>query len=655
MVSGKSHLIQSVLCGVVFLSQLTVAQVMTIPTTGFSDIGVHGLGGGLQLGLDLISSQQMVNNLYGMMTNIKNRPLGEASSTTVSRLDLRAPRGARHEYEKGYQLLLHKDYPAAIVHLLKSTGIYPQFVAAHSALGSAYLGLGQNDNARQEFSEAAKLDDLLPNSHLNLGVAQLALKDYAGATESFKKASSIAPLDLSLLRALAYGQFVNKDYAAVIATAEKVHKQQHEGTAIVHYLAAGAWYEQGNLVQAQRELETVIQEAPSSEVATQARQVVQQVKAEITKVERPRAPQAEPSPTFVFEPAKQPTSEEARLQAQKIIQDLKGNKEIAEAEAAEGQLSCENCNQPPAAVASVARTPNTESSAFASGGVVRSRVDEVAVFFAVTDRGKSVTDLASSDITIQDSRQPPAAILAFRNEAELPLRLGLVIDTSDSVAKRFSFEQHAASNFLQKLMIGKDDQAFVVGVNNLVLLVQDFTADQSELSHAIEHLVPTSGTALWDAVEFAADKLAGYPETHPVARVLVVISDGENNSSTVTLKEAIARAQNGEVTVYTVSTSDYDTDVQAPRVGDHALRTLSQLTGGVAFAPGSVRRLNGSLDDLQQVLRGRYLVAYKPASFQRDGAYRPIEITARKNGRKLNVYARKGYYARADGPSTPAP
>ena len=85
----------------------------------------------------------------------------------------------------------------------------------------------------------------------------------------------------------------------------------------------------------------------------------------------------------------------------------------------------------------------------------------------------------------------------------------------------------------------------------------------------------------------------------------------------------------------------------ASSVGDRALSTLSDLTGGAAFIPGSARHLEASLADLQEVIRGRYLVSYKPASFQRDGSYRSIDIEAEKDGRKLLVIARKGYYAPA--------
>jgi VWFA-related protein len=113
---------------------------------------------------------------------------------------------------------------------------------------------------------------------------------------------------------------------------------------------------------------------------------------------------------------------------------------------------------------------------------------------------------------------------------------------------------------------------------------------------------------------------------------------------------AIQSAQLGEVAIYTVSTRDGEREEHSALLGDRALRDLADLTGGAAFDPGSISRLKGSLNDLQQVIRGRYLVSYKPASFRRNGQYRTIDIAAKKDGRKLKVYARKGYCASAATP-----
>jgi len=299
-----------------------------------------------------------------------------------------------------------------------------------------------------------------------------------------------------------------------------------------------------------------------------------------------------------------------------------------------------------------ARSAMSRSVAKINGPVFRTGVDEVAIFFSATDHGRSVTDLTPEQVVVRDDSQAPESIHAFRNEAQLPLRLGLIIDTSNSVTGRFSFEQGAAAKFLEKVFTNKDDLAFVVGVNNSVLLVQDFTGDQALTSRAVNELAPSGGTALWDAIEFAADKLASHAESQPVARMLVVISDGEDNSSSDTLKEAIASAQKGEVAIYTVSTKEALDEDPSAIIGARALQTLAELTGGATFVPGSVRRLNGSLNDVQQVIRGRYFVSYKPAKFQRNGRYRSIQITAQKGGHPLKVYARTGYYALTPEPET---
>jgi VWFA-related protein len=129
-----------------------------------------------------------------------------------------------------------------------------------------------------------------------------------------------------------------------------------------------------------------------------------------------------------------------------------------------------------------------------------------------------------------------------------------------------------------------------------------------------------------------------------VARALVVISDGEDNSSSDTLKQAIRSALRGEVAVYTVSTKDVLDEPDKNVVGERALTALAELSGGAAFSPGSIHNLNGSLAALQQVIRSRYLISYKPAFFQRDGKYHAIDLKAEKDGHELRVYARKGYY-----------
>lgn len=622
------------------LSCALSAQVLRFPDP------TNALGNAVNL--DAIQATQMDFTFFTIDSkNPGTSPLQEPNGA-VSPLDLKAPAKARHEFQKGYQLLMRKDLAGAVEHLEQSLVLYPNFVAAHNALGTAYLDMNQGDKAKEEFSQAAALDVHLPNSFLNLGCAHLALKDYSGAETAFDKASSIAPLDLQLLTAKAYGEFVNRDYPAVINTAQAVHDRKHQGAALVHYFAAGAWEAQGDLSQARREMELLLREDPKSpSVAEFSRTLDDLKKEQVRRVEAKLRPVSQ-QVTFEFGAAATPTSEESSRQAQRILQNIKEKNEVTEAEAA-GPDTDDSGNEakPPADSSVAADASEHVSRVGVNGPIFKAAVDEVSLFFAATDHGKSVTDLSSTDIGLRDDSRPPEAIHGFRNVSQLPLRLGLVIDTSDSVTDRFSFEQAAAAKFLEKVVTAKDDLAFVVGVNNSVLVVQDYTSDQALAARAVNQLAPGGGTALWDAIAFASDKLASRPDTQPVARVLVVISDGEDNSSDTTLKQAIAKAQRGEVAIYTVSTRDTFLEADTSLVADHALKALSELTGGANFVPGSVKRLNGSFDELQQVIRGRYLVSYKPASFQRDGRYRAVKITAQKDGHPLKVYARKGYYAGA--------
>jgi len=580
--------------------------------------------------------------MYGMMLSIQNRGSEQAGTSSISKLDLKAPGKARREYSRGYQLLLRKDFAGAIGHLMTSVESYPAFVAAHNALGTAYLNSNQSEKARDEFSKAIGLDDHIPNSYLNLGCAELALKDYPAAEESFRKASSIAPLDLPLLLALSYAEFVNKDYAGVVSTVHEVHGRKHQGTAVVHFFAAGAWEAQNNLAEAQEEMNTLLHEDPKSSSADNFRKVLEELRDE----QRQRA-QLKIDPvqkvTYSIGVPIGPGREVAGQMGQLAFQDMAAKEQIAEADSDPNPV-CRQCG------AIVTDGSSADSDLVArnfSGAVIRASVDEVSILFAATDHGKSVTNLASSDITVRDNSQPPNEILHFRNESQLPLRLGLVIDTSNSVTERFRFEQAAAAKFLEKVVTDQNDLAFVVGVNNSVLLVQDFTSDQALTAHAIKQLAPGGGTALWDAVSFAAQKLASRMEMQPVARVLVVISDGEDNSSTSTLKEAISKALLNEVAVYSVSTRDVRDDSEPAFLGDQALKKISELSGGAEYTPGSVAHLSRSLSELQEVIRSRYLISYRPAPFQRDGHYRPINITAEKDGHKLRIYARRGYYASA--------
>jgi Ca-activated chloride channel homolog len=575
----------------------------------------------------------------------RRRKMLENFSDSVSKFDLKAPGAARQEYEKGTQLLLKKKFSDAAEHFAKAIATYPNFVAAHNALGSAYLDLGRNEEAQNEFLRSVALDGHLPHSYMNLGRAQLALKNFPGAQQSMQKASELSPLDLRLLSALTYAQYLNRDYGSSIATAQRVHGLKHEKNAIVHYFAAASWQGQNNLQEAQKELQTLLDEDPKSPVAETARQMIQQIK------ERKDQPAESVTITYSTTPDDPNVAPDAR--ARKILQQFEQRRQLAEVEK-EPEEDCRTCGAVMPASLITADVPasgpvsRVQPDSFGGSGLILHRtVNEVAVFFAATDHGKSVSDLTRESVVIRDNGKPPAAVTGFRNEAQLPLRLGLVIDTSSSITKQFAFEQKAAASFLQKTLTDKQDLAFVVGFSSTVLMVQDFTGDEAAISNGIDALAPRGGTALWDAVKFASDKLAARRETQPVARILVVVSDGDDNSSGATLKQAIETAERNEVIVYTVSTREFRDAFSIDAVADQAMKVLASRTGGAAFFPDSLGDLEHRLAELQQVIRSRYLISYKPAQFEANGHFRSIDVVAQKSGHKLHVYSRRGYYANA--------
>jgi VWFA-related protein len=123
----------------------------------------------------------------------------------------------------------------------------------------------------------------------------------------------------------------------------------------------------------------------------------------------------------------------------------------------------------------------------------------------------------------------------------------------------------------------------------------------------------------------------------------VVLTDGQDNSSHRSLKQAIEVAEAAGVTVYTVSTAErIDDDTDADRI----LKTIAERTGGGSMFPGHLQALDLYLNQLPQAIRSRYLIAYRPADFKPDGRFRPVRLMAAKNGKRLRVQVRKGYYAR---------
>src|ERR1039458_8007091 len=152
------------------------------------------------------------------------------------------------------------------------------------------------------------------------------------------------------------------------------------------------------------------------------------------------------------------------------------------------------------------------NSGMVSQWSIKKQVNEVNVFFVATQGSQFIRDLSKSEVTVLDDNKPPAAMLGFRTEKELPLRIALLIDTSDSLNSRFRFEQAAASIFLRQALNRPGDQAFVMGFSDDQKLVQDFTHDLDLLAHGVEQLKIGGGTALYDAVSSSCQNVLRHPE-----------------------------------------------------------------------------------------------------------------------------------------------
>jgi Ca-activated chloride channel homolog len=273
----------------------------------------------------------------------------------------------------------------------------------------------------------------------------------------------------------------------------------------------------------------------------------------------------------------------------------------------------------------------------------RTTVNEVSVVFTVTDKHNHyVKELGEKDFKVLDDEKPVEKFRSFRRETDLPLQVGLLIDASNSIRERFKFEQESAIEFLSQVVRPRYDRAFVLGFDVTPEITQDFTDSSEALAKGVRSLKPGGGTAMYDALYFACrDKLLKSTQTRSVRRAVILVTDGDDNSSHVTREEAIDMALRANVIVYTISTNfpgGGDSDKY-----DKVLDRIADATGGRAFKPFQLSEVANAFAQIQDDLRSQYALSYLPPDFVHDGRYRTIAITALHKG--LKVRTRPGYYA----------
>jgi Ca-activated chloride channel family protein len=301
-------------------------------------------------------------------------------------------------------------------------------------------------------------------------------------------------------------------------------------------------------------------------------------------------------------------------------------------------------------------------------------VNIVDVLFTVLDRrNKLVPALEKTDFKIFDDKLPQE-IRYFSKQTDLPLRIGMLLDTSNSIRDRIKFEQDASVNFLYSVLRRNKDEAFVMTFDDEPQIVQAFTGDTGELRDQIVKTKAGGGTAIYDAIYEACVKELSHPPRPPgdqpdiVRRVMILISDGDDNLSIHTRSEAIEMAQRTSVVIYTISTSTQwvslsqtDPSKTSDRKyhltdGDKILQELAEETGGRAFFPYHVDDLDQSFQDIGDELRNQYSIAYLPTNYVIDGRYHKIRIEVPEH-KGYQVRARRGYFAiaRENAPANSSP
>lgn len=331
--------------------------------------------------------------------------------------------------------------------------------------------------------------------------------------------------------------------------------------------------------------------------------------------------------------------------------------------------SAQQTQQPAPATQGPPPKPAEQEQVQRSQTTIPITVNLVDVLLTVLDRrNKLVASLDKQDFRVFDDNIPQD-IRYFSKQSDLPLRIGMLLDTSNSIRDRLRFEQDAANNFLFSVLRRNRDAAFVMTFDDEPQIIQPFTGDAGQLRDQILRTRAGGGTAVYDAIyEACADQLS-HPPRPPgdqpdiVRRVMILISDGDDNLSTHTRAEAIEMAQRNSVVIYTISTSTQWVSLDDPSVeksgnrkyhlteGDKILLDLADETGGRAFYPYHVDDLDQSFQDIGEELRNQYSLAYNPTNHALDGRYHNIKIDVPEH-KGYQVRARRGYYARPNG--TPA-
>lgn len=313
----------------------------------------------------------------------------------------------------------------------------------------------------------------------------------------------------------------------------------------------------------------------------------------------------------------------------------------------------------------VSNAPDTSQQENTATPTFKASVNLVSVYFTVRNKqGGLVPNLTKDDCSILEDKQPQK-IKNFNPETDLPLTLGILLDTSGSQQNVLPMEQQTGTAFLKRILRPKDE-AFLVSFDVQVNLLQDYTSNPRLLEKAMDQAeintgggggavgvpgmgqgpVPIhgdpKGTLLYDAVYQASDKM----RTETGRKALILLTDGEDQGSTHKIADAIEEAQKSDTIIYALLIADrgFYYGYGMGYSGASALKKMAEETGGRMIDVGNNgKKMEAAFKQIEDELRTQYLASYTPSNHNLDGSFRKLDISCKGDG--LKVQARKGYYA----------
>lgn len=277
-------------------------------------------------------------------------------------------------------------------------------------------------------------------------------------------------------------------------------------------------------------------------------------------------------------------------------------------------------------------------------GKISVNVDRVNILFTVKDnKGKLITDLKPEDFKLSEDGKPQT-IERVNIDRDLPLSIALLIDRSGTVQNQLKVEKDAAIEFLNKTLKRGKDKAVIIGFDTAVDdLSSGFTDDLERLSDPIRKIIAGGSTSAFDAVSISVDKYLA-KETEGTRRIIVLISDGDDNNSRNTIEQSLQLAQRNSVVIYAISTNITGGTTTADRArGDKVLNRLASQTGGRAYFPRKVDDLETGFQTIGEEVRSRYSLLYSSTNKLRNGAFRSYKVELKNKNYKIT--APPGYYA----------